>query len=145
MTTKVNDVYEVNSQFLTGSLVHFTTTCADMDETAQATYDQDVLDTAAAKAAWDADPLNGTLEAAYDAAVIAEAASLAALNEHLAAVKRAVQTVEARATLVVMGVVAAGDLRVAVENNGTWTAATLEAELNLDWTGSAWTAAAFAY
>ena len=122
MTTKVNDVYEVDSQFLTGSLAHFTTTCADMDEAAAGAYAQDVVDTAAAKAAWDADPGNAGLETAYDNAVAAEAVTLTALNEHKAAVKRAVHIVEGRATLVVMGEVATPDLRVAVENNGTWTA-----------------------
>jgi len=140
MTTKVNDVYVVDTQELTGGLVHFTTTNADMDETAQATYDQDVLDTAAALAAWDADPGNAGLEAAYDAAVIAEAASLVVLNDHLAAVKVAVTTVELRATLVIIGAVDAGDMRVAVENNDSWTAATLASAL-----GAGWTVADFAY
>ena len=152
MTTKVNDVYEVDSQFLTGSLAHFTTTCADMDEAAAGAYAQDVVDTAAAKAAWDADPGNAGLETAYDNAVIAEAAAVAAeavtltaLNAHKAAVKRAVHIVEGRSTLVVMGAVATPDLRVAVENNGTWTAVSLAAELNAGWAGSAWTVADFAY
>tara|TARA_B110000259_G_C14003135_1_gene396966 strand:+ start:1436 stop:1915 length:480 start_codon:yes stop_codon:yes gene_type:complete len=159
MTTKVNDVYEVDSQFLTGSLAHFTTTCADMDEGLAADYAEVYNEasaakaaTIAAKAAWDADPGNAGLETAYDNAVIAEAAAVAAeavtltaLNEHKAAVKRAVHIVEGRSTLVVMGAVATPDLRVAVENNGTWTAVSLAAELNAGWAGSAWTVAAFAY
>lgn len=159
MTTKVNDVYGVDSQFITGSLAHFTTNCADMDEGLAADYaevegEASALKAAtiAAKAAWDAVPDSVDMETAYDNAVIAEAAAVAAeavtltaLNAHKAAVKRAVHIVEGRATLVVMGAVAANNLRVAVENNGTWTAALLEAELNAGYTGSTWTVAAFAY
>jgi hydrogenase maturation factor len=150
MTTKVNDVYEVDSQFLTGSLAHFTLTNADLSATAQATHDVNVQDTKDALAVWVADPTDGGLnngdnELAYDTAVTDEAATLVPLNAHKAAVKRAVGIVEGRATLVVLGAVSSGDLRVAVENNGTWAADTLVAELNADWTGSTWTVAAFAY
>ena len=159
MTTKVNDVYGVDSQFITGSLAHFTTNCADMNSAAAADVDQDVIDYAAAKeativakAAWDAVPDSADSETAYNNAAIAEgtafvalATSREALVFHKAAVKRAVHIVEGRATLVVMGAVAANNLRVAVENNGTWTAVLLEAELNAGYTGSTWTVAAFAY
>ena len=87
MTTKVNDVYGVDSQFITGSLAHFTTNCADMNSAAAADVDQDVIDLAAAKeativakAAWDAVPDSADSETAYDNAVIAEAAAVAAEN-----------------------------------------------------------------
>jgi hypothetical protein len=145
MTTKVNDVYTIDSQFLTGSLAHFTLTNVDFSATAQATHDINVQDTKDAKAAWDADVGNSTLETAYITAQSDEADTLVPLNVHKAAVKRAVGIVEGRATLVILGAVSSVDIRVAVENNGTWAADTLVAELNADWTGSTWTVAAFTY
>ena len=54
--------------------------------------------------------------------------------------KALVETTSTRATVVILGAIAAGATRIAVENNGSWTAATLTAAL-----GTGWTATAFAY
>jgi hypothetical protein len=45
--------------------------------------------------------------------------------------KDLVETVSTRATVVILG---AGGARIAVENNGAWTAATLQAALGAGWT-----------
>ena len=50
------------------------------------------------------------------------------------------KTLATRATTVIIGAIAGDEVRVAVENNGAWDAAGLEAAL-----GGAWTAADFAY
>ena len=54
--------------------------------------------------------------------------------------KHLVETAGTRATVVVPGDIAADAVRIAVENNGAWTDATLDAAL-----GGAWTVADFAY
>jgi len=48
--------------------------------------------------------------------------------------KALVETVGTRATVVILGEIAADAVRVAVENNGAWEAATLEAALGVDFT-----------
>jgi len=54
--------------------------------------------------------------------------------------KALVETTSTRATVVILGAIASGATRIAVENNGSWTAATLTAAL-----GAGWTATVFAY
>ena len=55
-------------------------------------------------------------------------------------IKHLVETTSMRATVVILGVVATNDCRIAVENNGAWTDSTLQTAL-----GAGWTVADFAY
>lgn len=48
--------------------------------------------------------------------------------------KKVVETVGTRATVVLLGTIDGDDVRVAVENNGAWTAATLDAAMGAGWT-----------
>ena len=56
-----------------------------------------------------------------------------------------VDTVQLRATVVVIGAIATNDIRIAVENNGAWTAATLDAALEPTDSSTDWTVADFDY
>lgn len=72
----------------------------------------------------------------FDAA--AAAADVAAAKKHL------VETTGTRATVVLLGTIvdgtSEGTVRIGVENNGAWTAATLQTAL-----GAGWTVAEFVY
>ena len=48
--------------------------------------------------------------------------------------KTVVETVGTRATVVLLGEIDGDDVRVAVENNGAWTAATLDTAMGAGWT-----------
>lgn len=68
---------------------------------------------------------------------VAKATMVAADTKHL------VETTSTRATVVILGAIsgtgASTATRVAVENNGSWTAATLQAALGAGWTITAMT------
>ena len=49
-------------------------------------------------------------------------------------IKTVVETTSTRATVVILGTIAGTSVRIAVENNSAWTAATLQAALGAGWT-----------
>ena len=124
---KTNEDYK-SGQFLTASLSHFNAATGDTVVSAA------VSAAATAKAAHEADPTDATKLAAH----------LAAIDTYTAArnakLKELVETTSGRATVVIVGSIDDDTGRVAVENNGAWTAATLEAAL-----GGTWTVTDFTY
>ena len=59
--------------------------------------------------------------------------------------KHIVETISTRATVVILGAINGTKVKVAVENNGAWTAATLDAALEPTDVSTDWAVAVHAY
>ncbi len=66
--------------------------------------------------------------------------TLAKTSLAAADLKKVVETIGTRATVVILGTIADDEVRVAVENNGAWDATSLDAAM-----GAGWNVTAFVY